>query len=137
MDYPQLVDGLALTGPSLGPGLEKTFWFTPTIETPAFRWFIPRIFRSANTEKVHHREELERMLPLWQKIRVPVSYLQGAEDNIVDTTNAGFARKHLVNAPWLDIRFIAGRQHRLAQFEWPAIRENILKVYDHAKLNGH
>ncbi len=132
MDYPDLVDGLALTGPSMGPGLEKTFWFTPAIENWSVRWFVPRIFRSANTEKLHHREELTRMLPLWQNIRVPVSYLQGSDDNIVDTANAGFARSHLVNAPWLDVRFIPGRQHRLAQYEWPAIRANIMKVYEQA-----
>ena len=130
MDYPDLVDGLVLTGPSLGPGLEKMFWFTPTIENWSIRWFIPRLFRSANTEKMHHREELEKMLPYWKNIRGPVIYLQGEKDNLIDTTNAGFARQHLVNASSLDIRFIKNRYHRLAQFEWPAIRQAILEVYD-------
>ena len=129
MDYPHLVDGLVLTGPSLGPGLEKYFWFTYLIEHWSIRWFIPRIFRSANTEKVHHREELEQMLPLWKNIRVPVVYIQGENDDIVDTANASFAREHLVNAPYLDIQFVKQRFHRLAQFEWPTIRNGILKVY--------
>jgi pimeloyl-ACP methyl ester carboxylesterase len=130
MDYPELVDGLVLTGPSLGPGLERYFWFTNIIELGAIRWFMPRIFRSANTEKVYHREELEKMLPLWKNIRVPVMYIQGEHDDIVDTSNAGFARKQLVNVPYLDIRFIKNRYHRLAQFEWPAIREGILTIYE-------
>jgi uncharacterized protein len=133
MDHPHLVDGLVLTGPAIGPGLEKYFWFTYFIESPAIRWFIPRMFRSANTEKVHHRAELEKMLPYWKNIRVPVVYLQGEKDDVVDTSNAGFARKHLVNAPYLDIRFIKGRSHRLAQFEWPRFKEAILDVYDKAK----
>jgi len=133
MDHPDLVDGLVLTGPTLGPGREKYFWFTFVIEHWAIRWFMPRLFRSANTEKVHHKKELEKMLPLWKNIRVPVIYLQGAEDDIVDTSNAGFAREHLVNVPYLDIRFINGRAHRLAQFEWPAIRQCILDVYDKVK----
>ena len=77
MDHPELVDGLVLTGPSIGPGLERYFWFTHIIEFPAIRWFIPRLFRSANTEKVHHKKELESMLPFWKNIRVPVVYLQG------------------------------------------------------------
>ena len=128
MDHPELIDGLVLTVPALGPGLETYFWFTGIIESPAIRWFIPRLFRSANTEKVHHRGELEKMLPLWQNIRVPVAYLQGVNDDIVDTSNAGFARKHLVNAPYLDIQFIEGRSHRLAQYEWPKFKEAILKV---------
>src|SRR5688572_26510109 len=119
MDYPHLVDGLVLTGPSLGPGLEKYFWFTPIVEHWSIRWFIPRIFRSANTEKVHHKKELEQMLPLWKNIRIPVVYIQGENDDIIDTTNASFARQQLVNAPYLDIQFVKQRFHRLAQFEWP------------------
>ena len=132
MDYPQLVDGLVLTGPAIAPGAEVYFWFTPVIENPAIRWFIPRIFRSANTEKVHHRKELEKMLPLWKDIRVPVMFLQGENDDIVDTSNAGFARQHLINVPHLSIEMIPGREHRLAQFEWPRIRNAILTVYDMA-----
>jgi pimeloyl-ACP methyl ester carboxylesterase len=133
MDYPELVDGLVLTGPSLAPGQERYFWFTNIIENPAIRWFIPRLFRSANTEKVHHKKELRKMLPYWKNIRVPVVYLQGEKDNIVDTSNAGFARRHLVNVPYLDIKFIKNREHRLAQFEWPVIRESLMKIYTIAK----
>lgn len=130
IDYPDLVDGLVLTGPAIGPGREVYFWFTPLIESPVIRWFIPRIFRSANTEKVHHRRELEQMLPYWKDIRVPVMYLQGENDNIVDTSNAGFAREHLVNVPFLGIEMIPDREHRLAQFEWPRIRQAIIDVHD-------
>ena len=137
MDYPQLVDGLILTGPALAPGQEKYFWFTHIIENPAIRWFIPRMFKSANTEKVHHKKELEKMLPLWQNIRVPVIYLQGENDNIVDTSNASLARKHLVNAPYLDIKFIKNRAHRLAQFEWPVIRESILRMHEMLEKKNH
>jgi pimeloyl-ACP methyl ester carboxylesterase len=133
MDHPELVDGLVLTGPSLGPGREKYFWFTFIIEHWSIRWFMPRLFRSSNTEKVHHKKELEKMLPYWKDIHVPVVYLQGEEDDIVDTSNAGFAREHLVNVPYLDIRFIKSRAHRLAQFEWPAIRQCIMDVYDRVK----
>lgn len=133
MDHPELVDGLILTGPSLAPGQEKMYWFTPIIELPAIRWFIPRIFRSANTEKMHHKKELEKMLPYWKNIRVPVAYLQGINDNLIDTSNAGFARQQLENAPFLDIQFIPGREHRLAQFEWPRIRAAIMEIYQQVK----
>ena len=133
MDHPGLVDGLVLTGPAIGPGLEKYFWFTNLIESPLIRWFIPRMFRSANTEKVYHKKELETMLPYWKNIRVPVVYLQGEKDEIVDTANASFARRHLVSVPYLHIQFIKGRGHRLAQFEWPRFKEAILEVYDRVK----
>jgi pimeloyl-ACP methyl ester carboxylesterase len=133
MDHPDLVDGLVLTGPALGPGRETYFWFTPIVEHWSVRWFIPRLFKSANTEKVHHKKELEKMLPYWKNIRVPVAYLQGEKDDIVDTSNAGFARQQLVNVPYLDIQFLKDRYHRLAQFEWPAIRKSIMEVYERVK----
>ena len=64
MDYPNLVDGLVLTGPAIGPGLEKYFWFTYVIESPAVRWVIPRMFRSANTEKVNHKKDWRKCCPI-------------------------------------------------------------------------
>jgi hypothetical protein len=82
---------------------------------------------------MHHKEELEKMLPLWKNIKVPVVYLQGVDDDIVDTTNAGFARQQLINAPYLDIRFLQGRKHLLARYEWQAIRKAITDVYVRAK----
>ena len=133
MDYPELVDGLVLTGPAIGPGRETYFAITPFIENVAVRWLIPRIFRSANTEKVHHKKELEKMLPLWKNIRVPVYYLQGIDDDIVDTSNASFARERIVNAPSLEIKFLNGREHLLARYEWAAIRTGILDIYKKTK----
>jgi pimeloyl-ACP methyl ester carboxylesterase len=133
MDHPHLVDGIVLTGPAIAPGREKYFGITPIIEHWSLRWFIPRIIRSPNTEKVHHKKELEKMLPYWKNIRVPVYYLQGANDEIVDTSNAGFAREQLVNVPSLEIKFLPNRGHRLAQFEWGAIRGAILSVYEKVK----
>ncbi len=137
MDYPHLVDGLVLTGPAIGPGREIMLGITPYIEHWSLRWMIPRIFKVANTEKIHHKKELEKMLPLWNKIKVPVAYLQGENDNIVDTSNAGFAREYLINTPSLSIQFIKNREHRLAQFEWPLIREAIMEVYAKAKAEEH
>jgi hypothetical protein len=59
--------------------------------------------------------------------------MQGENDDIVDTTNAGFARQQLVNAPFLEVMFIKNRAHRLAQFEWPAIRNSVMRVYQMAR----
>lgn len=134
MDYPHLVDGLVLTGPAIGPGRETYFGITPIIEHWSIRWFIPRIFRSANTEKFHHKRELEAMMPLWKNLRVPVYYVQGEGDDIVDTSNASFAREQMVNVPSLKIKMLKDRKHRLAQFEWKEIKAAILDVYEQVKM---
>jgi len=130
MDYPQLVDGLVLTGPAIGPGLEHYFWFTHIIESPLIHWTIPRMLQSANQEKIHHKEELTKMLPSCIRVHVPVAYLQGANDELVLTSNADFARTHLTNVPSLDIQMIPGRGHLIAFAEKARIRKAILNMLD-------
>jgi len=130
MDYPDLVDGLVLVAPPIGPGLEKIFWFTYPAESPLIHWFVPRMLQTANSEKIHHKEELTKMLPLWGRIHVPVIYLQGDKDGLVDTTNAGFARQHLINSPSLAIRMIPGRGHLIAFAEKDRIEKAILDLLD-------
>lgn len=133
MDYPGLVDGLVLVAPPLGPGLERIFWFTHIVENPLIHWVVPRMLQSANREKVHHREELTKMLPLWSHIHVPVIYLQGMNDSLVFPSNAGFAKTHLINAPSLDIRMIPGRGHLIAFSEKRRIRSAIEEMLDRCK----
>lgn len=130
MDHPNLVDGLVLVAPPLGPGQEKVFWFTYAIESPLIHWVVPRMLQTANQEKIHHKDGLTRMLPLWGRIHVPVIYLQGEKDGLVDTTNATFARQHLTNVPYLDIRMIPGRGHLLAFAEKDRIEKAIVEMLD-------
>ena len=72
------------------------------------------------------------MLPLWQRIHVPVAYLQGANDELIYTSNAGFARTHMTNVPSLDIQMIPGRGHLIAFAEKARIRKAILDVLEKA-----
>ncbi|MHA4810428.1 alpha/beta fold hydrolase [Flavitalea flava] len=130
MDYPELVDGLVLVAPPIGPGLERIFWFTYLVENPIIHWVVPPMLKSANREKVQHREELTKMLPLWPNIHVPVMYMQGEEDSLVSTANAGFARSHLINAPSLTIQMIPGRGHLIAFNEKARITKAILDMLD-------
>jgi len=130
MDHPGLVDGLVLVAPPLGPGQERIFWFTYAIENPMIHWVVPRMLQTANEEKIHHKEGLTKMLPLWGRIHVPVIYLQGEKDGLVDTTNATFARRHLTNVPYLDIRMIPNRGHLLAFTEKDRIEKAILEMLD-------
>ena len=86
------------------------------------------MFQSANTEKLHHRQELEAMLPYWKNIRIPVIYIQGEQDKLIDTTNAGFARNQLINAPYLDIKFLKGEPHFVAYSKRPLVRLKIMEL---------
>ncbi len=135
MDYPELVDGLILVAPPLGPDRERYFWFTYLVESPLIQWVVPPMLKSANREKVHHHEELTKMLPLWPRIHVPVIYLQGMNDSLVSTSNAAFAKTHLTNAASLDIRMIPGRGHLIAFNEKDRVCAAIREMLD--KLAAH
>ncbi|MBX2924129.1 MAG: alpha/beta hydrolase [Chitinophagaceae bacterium] len=135
MDRPDLVDGLVLLAPALAPGEEKVYWFSHLIESPALKWFIPRMLQTANAEKIHHREELTKMLPYWSNIRVPVIYMQGDKDGLIYTTNADFAKKHLTGAPYLDVQMIPDRGHLIAFSEKETIKNKIVEMIDLAKMN--
>jgi uncharacterized protein len=130
MDNPDLADGLILLAPPLAPGQEEYFWFTYLVENPLIHWVVPRMLKTANREKVHHREELTKMLPLWSRIHIPVMYLQGQDDELVFTSNAAFARSHLTNVPSLDIQMIPGRGHLIAFAEKDRIEKAILAMLD-------
>jgi pimeloyl-ACP methyl ester carboxylesterase len=128
MDHPRIADGLVLHAPSLAPGMEKKFWITPIIEHSFLRYLAPPHHRSANTEKVHHRKELRKMLPYWKNIRIPVTYIQGEKDGMVYKSNADFAREKMVNVPSLDIHFIPGREHFITRKERPFITSKIIEM---------
>lgn len=136
MDRSGIVDGMVLVAPSLAPGEERVYWFSSLIESPLIRWFIPRMFQSANTEKLHHKNELTKMLPLWHKINIPVFYLQGANDQLIYTSNAAFARKQMRNVPFLDIEFLKDRPHFFAFSDRMIIRQKIIDLYTYLTKRG-
>jgi pimeloyl-ACP methyl ester carboxylesterase len=129
MDYPKIIQGLILVAPSLGPGLEKIYWITPLMAKGFFSELVSKEYRSASVEKLQHEKELKKMLPLWSKIDIPVFYLQSEHDSIVYPTNADFARKHLVNVPFLKIHFFKGRKHNIDSKHHLGIRNNVLELY--------
>ena len=137
MDNPGMADGLVLLAPPIAPGRERYFWFTYLVENPLIHWVVPRMLQTANREKVNHRAGLEAMLPLWPSIHIPVSYLQGADDGLVYTDNAAFAKKELVNSPSVDFRFFPGRGHLIAFNQHPEIADAILKMIDKCKTAPH
>ena len=129
MDHPDIADAALMDSPAMAPGQEKQFRITPVIEHSFVRNILLGHHRSANTEKFHHHRELEKMLPHWHKIKVPIKYLQGKHDNMVYTTNADFARRHLTNVPYLQFRFFENRQHLTIMKETEAVRNEILELY--------
>ena len=99
MDYPDLVDGLVFVAPSIDPDLEPKEWFRAPLATPFLKWMLPRVMRASNDEIYKLKPELQKMIPLWPKVRAESIVIQGLRDDLVHPANADFARKMITNAP--------------------------------------
>ena len=128
MDHPGIIQGLVLVAPSLGPGLEKMYWVTPLMSKGFLSKIVSKKYRSASVEKLHHKKELEKMLPLWNKINIPIFYLQSKKDHVVYSSNAEFAKQYLVSVPFLKVHFFEGRKHNIDSKHHIAIRNKILEL---------
>ncbi len=90
MDYSDLVEGLVLVAGAVDPFVEPFFWFNQPAEWPIVKWAVPAVWQVANAEKLSHVEELEKMLPLWRELTVPIHVFHGTRDEIVPVENAYF-----------------------------------------------
>jgi pimeloyl-ACP methyl ester carboxylesterase len=95
MDNPDLVDGLVLVSPSIDPALEKPRWYNQVANWPLISWAIPTKLALANEELMPLEAELSKMLPLWQRVQVPVIVIQGQKDRLVSPASADFAEREL------------------------------------------
>jgi pimeloyl-ACP methyl ester carboxylesterase len=128
MDHSRIVQGLVLVAPSLGPGMEKMYWASALLAKTFLGKLVSKEYRSASIEKIAHQGELEKMIPLWKEIDIPVFYLQSEHDHVVYPSNADFAKKHLVKAPLLKIHFFKGRKHDIDSKHHLEIRAKLLEV---------
>ena len=129
MEYPDLVNGLIMVGPSIDPEMEKDEWYRYIFRSALGRLLLPGSFWSTNEEIFFLKEELAAMLPMWQKIKMPVIVIQGTEDTLVPKENAFFAQK-MIDSNYLDIWLEAGVNHFIPWNRPDLIEKAILKQLD-------
>ncbi len=93
--YPGDFSHLVMVGGAIDPEQEKFWWFHRYANGLFVRLAMPRFINTASAEKFAHISELQKILPFWKDIRVPVTVIHGSEDNIVPVTNLDFARTQL------------------------------------------
>ncbi|MDN4164295.1 alpha/beta hydrolase [Cytophagales bacterium LB-30] len=104
MMYPEKIHGLVLLAGSVAPELEPKEKFRPFLAGKVIRRLIPGSFRASNEEILPLKGELEKMLPDWKNIQIPVWILHGEKDQLVPVGNMDFALERLENAPTYSIR---------------------------------
>jgi pimeloyl-ACP methyl ester carboxylesterase len=113
MMHPDKVDGVFFISASLAPGMETTYPISYIVRYPPFRWLLPSKIKVANDEKLSHFDALSEMLPYWDRITAPVIFIQGQKDNLIFPENVQFAKKQLVNVPYVEYHMLEGEGHFL------------------------
>ncbi len=134
MMYPDLVDGLVMVAPSISPGLEPSNTWRKVINWIPFRWFTPPALRVSNQEIIPLREELDWMMSDWEAMQLPVTVVQGSEDELVPAGNADFAEKMLTQSSYVKLNKIEGGNHFILWSEMPTVIAEIVAVLDRVKL---
>jgi len=110
IDNPHGIESLVILAGSIDPELEPQEWHRKLIGNNLIRWMVPKSFRASNDEIITLKADLEKMIPDWKKIKIPVVVIQGTKDGFVPKENADFAKKMLTNAK-VKVRMLPGESH--------------------------
>ena len=133
MDYPKtFAHGIFLAG-SLSPFADEKPWWEHVAHYPPAKWILPKDIYVMSEETYTLKDELETMLPLWEKIVTPTTIIHGTNDIFVPVENAYFAHDNLTHSDHtLDI--LENQDHSLPEDQYDRIRAHILRVaeyFDH------
>lgn len=98
VDAPELVDALVLIAASVDPELEEMYWVQYVFDYRLFSWMLPGFLYASNEEILALEGELYELEGSWGRISVPVSIIQGGQDQLVPPANADYAIRKLENA---------------------------------------
>ncbi len=98
MDFEDVISGLIFIAPSIDPQLEKELWIQRAATWSVFKWMIPAAVIVSNEEILALKSELIKIIPEWKNLKMPIIFIQGGKDNLVDPANKDFAKKQIVNA---------------------------------------
>ena len=130
MKYVDHADGAVLVAPSISPALEPSNTWRKILDLPPICCLTPPAFRVCNQEIIPLKDELLAMESDWDRINIPVTIIQGTEDNLVSAGNADYAKQKLTNSRHVVLRNIVGGNHFIFWNEQETIVDEILNLID-------
>jgi pimeloyl-ACP methyl ester carboxylesterase len=123
---PECYEKLVMVSPVIDPRKEKFYWFSDIGNTAFVQWLLPDMLNVATREKFSHQAEMERMLPEWNKLCTPTYVMVGEEDNVADTANFSFAKRHLTNCPAVFLK-LRNTGHQITRQQPELIKDVLLE----------
>ncbi len=131
MDYPDLIDGLLLQSASTAPREEYTYWATYPTSHWSLKWLLPSAINTANSEKLNHQTQLEKMADKWANIKAKTVILHGTADWLIYPPNAYYSCDQLVNAREVVHHMLPGKEHDLIWTAPQLLKRYLLKLVRH------
>jgi pimeloyl-ACP methyl ester carboxylesterase len=128
IEFPGLVDGMVMIAPSISPELEPSNGWRKVLNFPLICWITPPALRVCNQEIIPLKAELELMMDGWKNIMIPLTVVQGEEDDLVPMENAFFAKSMMENNPSVKTTMLKGKDHFILWSEISLIGKEILEV---------
>jgi pimeloyl-ACP methyl ester carboxylesterase len=128
MDYPQTIAGIIMVAPAVSPDLEPSNTWRRAVDLPPLRWLTPPALRVCNQEIIPLKAELEAMREYWPAMPMPITVVQGTEDQLVPAGNAEFVRVAVGNDSLVKLSYVEGGDHFILWSEVPLIRKEILEM---------
>lgn len=127
LDYPEKIKGLVLVAGSVDPELEKTKWFQIPAKYPPLSWIIPNALNVCNKEILALKPELFIQKELLSQLKLPITVIQGEDDDLVPKENADYLKKYLTNASLKTI-MLPNKNHFILWSEKDLVINETLKL---------
>lgn len=131
INFPEQFEKLVMASPVIDPDKEKFYWFSDLGNSSLVQWMLPDLLNVATKEKFAHQKEMKIMLPKWENLCTPTYVLVGEDDNVADTANFSFAKKHITNCTAVFMK-LQHTGHQITQHHPELIRELLLQT-DHCR----
>lgn len=127
MNYPNDMKSIIMLAPSIDPKMEKNEWWRQILKSGIVRAVMPPMMVSSNLELMPLKNELEEMMPLWEKIKVPCTIMHGKKDVLVPYGNVAFYKKMLVNAPQKEVVTFEKENHFIPWTQYDSVKMKIIE----------
>lgn len=124
---PELVDGVLMAAGAINPELGKPRWYNYAANVWPVSRLIDEGLQKANVEIWGVYDALAELEPWWETASIPLIYMQGEEDELVDPENLTYAENFLPAANTKVVR-IPNQSHFVHRQQSELIAELTLEL---------
>ncbi|MCG8414538.1 MAG: alpha/beta hydrolase [Pseudomonadales bacterium] len=132
--HPELIDGILMAAGAIDPELGKPRWYNYAANVWPISRMIDVGLQKANVEIWGVHDALTELEPWWQQASIPMIYMQGEEDELVDPKNLDYAENSLPRELTRVVR-IPNQSHFVHRQQEQLIAELTLELLAAASAN--